>query len=65
MSSTDWISVKDRLPEKEREYFIFCESLHERAVVEYRKDWGWQRLNVTHWLDGYDLPDPPKEADDE
>ncbi len=67
-----WISVKDRLPEKEGEYLAFGYSASDAArwiVVMYdpkdecwyelSSDWDWTD-DVTHWQE---LPEPPKEEE--
>jgi hypothetical protein len=67
-----WISVKDRLPEKEGEYLAFGYSASDAArwiVVMYdpkdecwyelSSDWDWTD-DVTHWQE---LPKPPKEEE--
>lgn len=66
----DWISVKDRLPERfvsvlgfmsdagelppVRECFVVREEFYFPGLLEFHP--------VTHWMP---LPDPPKEADNE
>lgn len=65
-----WISVKDRVPEKEGEYLAFGYSASNAArwvVVMYdprdecwyelSSDWDWTD-DITHWQE---LPKPPKE----
>ena len=67
MSSTDWISVKDRLPEISGYYQVYAKGGQD--VADYIRGCGKQagfmnhRLtyNITHWQP---LPEPPKEADD-
>ena len=69
-AAPQWISVKDRLPEKEGEYLAFGYSASDAArwiVVMYdprdecwyelSSDWDWTD-DVTHWQE---LPEPPKE----
>ena len=69
---SDWISVKDRVPE-EGEYVLILEPI-DKEILEYQ-----ERFNVAHWLDGMGwidwcaddvspthwmpLPEPPKPED--
>ena len=68
----EWISVKDRLPKKDGEYFCYTK-LHYISVYYYGKiddesdrkcfyffdsEYGdVEANNVTHWME---LPEPPK-----
>ena len=58
-----WISVKDRLPEEEKEVLCYLgNALGKGIVVAFRRhgDWyfdGWKCPTVTHWMP---LPEPPK-----
>jgi hypothetical protein len=60
----EWISVKDRLPEEEKEVLCYLgNALGKGIVVAFRRhgDWyfdGWKCPTVTHWML---LPEPPKE----
>jgi hypothetical protein len=60
-----WISVKDRLPEEEKEVLCYLgNALGKGIVVAFRRhgDWyfdGWKCPTVTHWMP---LPEPPKEG---
>lgn len=65
---TEWISVKDRLPEKtsrcivSRFDYVTCTSFID--ILWFEKDSWWDRLYpgnfaVTHWMP---LPEPPKEG---
>lgn len=57
-----WISVKDRLPEDEREVLVvYCgEGIKDVHMSWYEGDeFGWATLGyVSHWME---LPEPPKE----
>jgi len=58
---SEWISVKDRLPEFEQDILI-CRDLGEARIVqteEYQGSlyWGTSYNNVTHWMP---LPEPPE-----
>lgn len=59
----EWISVKDRLPEDNKEVLIYCGSYHELGWYESNnKSWRSDFLgcctdDVTHWIP---LPEPPK-----
>ena len=68
---SEWISVKDRLPDKEGCYLIvydetkeidiglWCLERQRFEVVE--TEWfGYEIGNVTHWMS---LPEPPEESD--
>ena len=67
---SEWISVKDRLPEKDDHYLIyyssqtlFTKTYRQQVVYLVVNDiekWGWpsDRLyKVTHWMP---LPEPPE-----
>ena len=61
---TDWISVKDRLPEDEQPVLVLACS-RWMDVLHYVAGKGWYPgglpiCNSTHWQP---LPEPPKEAD--
>lgn len=64
----EWISVKDRLPEEEKEVLCYLgNALGKGLIVAFRRhgDWyfdGWKCPTVTHWMP---LPEPPKEDADE
>jgi len=69
----EWISVKDRLPEKGNPVSVVVEHMGSVRVGlgycevyrdEFRQweDVGGFKINVTHWMP---LPEPPKEKDDE
>ncbi len=59
----EWISVKDRLPEDNKEVLIYCGSYHELGWYESdNKSWRSDFLgcctdDITHWMP---LPQPPK-----
>jgi hypothetical protein len=60
----EWISVKDRLPEKENEEVICYDGKIVFTGVEYSKkndfEWiecGYKPKNITHWMP---LPNPPQ-----
>lgn len=56
---SEWISVKDRLPEKSGYYLIWTE--HSYYLIGFFSSnidngkWDW--IDVTHWMP---LPEPPK-----
>ena len=74
LDSMGWISVKDRLPEKNSQVLTLCnlkaETIKKYSPVinqmEYWNDKGWfdwcgdddEGLDITHWQP---LPEPPKE----
>jgi len=57
----EWISVKDRLPNK---VYVLCCNSNSLPFIACFGVWGnyWacsgERTNVTHWMP---LPEPPKE----
>ncbi len=59
---SEWISVKDRLPEIDGIYLIIKETgmgySDKVAVCEYGFKYGFDRVGVTHWMP---LPEPPNE----
>ena len=60
----EWISVKDRLPEKIGEYLVVYESCYVRESsyirisLFYEGHFNFKFGTVTHWMP---LPEPPKE----
>jgi hypothetical protein len=63
VKSQQWISVKDRLPDKSPMVLAMCTDGYELAYYGmYGQGWtntlGTEHLNVTHW---HPLPAPPKE----
>jgi len=48
-----WISVEERLPERNGYYFTWCAMPEEPGLIHYHKDTGWQNgfynEKVTHW----------------
>ena len=64
---TDWISVKDRLPEKTGSYLVFRNigygkqffSIGIRLFYEQAPEAFTMDKSVTHWMP---LPDPPEEV---
>ena len=69
---SEWISVKDRLPENEGKYILLVQKRHviatfyqgnfykSRAPKRYYKNWlteNKQYSTVTHWMP---LPEPPQ-----
>lgn len=62
-ASSNWISVKDRLPETEDHVLCCTESKtgRQNVLVGYYMGGLWRcgmNSNVTHWMP---LPEPPKE----
>jgi hypothetical protein len=60
---SEWISVKERLPEPTPMVLAMCTDGYELAYYGcYGDKWtntlGTETLNVTHW---HPLPEPPKE----
>lgn len=57
---TEWISTKDRLPEKDGRYICFVRN--EIDVLGFEKDKKYSELlwkcEVSHWMP---LPEPPVE----
>lgn len=55
-----WISVKDRLPEKDEYVLCFCNIGDGfQAIFHYGKERKFDGTAVTHWMP---LPEPPKET---
>lgn len=62
---SEWISVKDRLPERKEDVYLCCiDSLafpgtQYIRILKFYGDGTWEHGgNVTHWMP---LPEPPKE----
>lgn len=65
---TEWISVKDRLPEDNARVMVFCNDPHlgklcrpMSIIIQYSRDRGWydkaeKYRHVSHWMP---LPEPP------
>lgn len=60
-----WISVKDRLPDKNGEYLAVTPNMRRKVNVAYFEDCVWlpderhfTTVKVTHWMP---LPEPPEE----
>lgn len=72
-AAPEWISVKDRLPEKGSEEWYNIVLTNQRCMTKrvvrvgywdgyHKRFWGFEApsdYNVTHWMP---LPEPPKEA---
>jgi len=64
----EWISVKDRLPEKFTAVIVYRTRKGESPIVEqgtlelngWWKVFGTRTKSVTHWMP---MPEPPREAD--
>jgi hypothetical protein len=59
---SEWISVKDRLPETEQYVLAYHNSCYPRERVDFfsetSKRWMMSAGDVTHWMP---LPEAPKE----
>lgn len=68
---SEWISVKDRMPETYGRYLVHVEDIagHEpQESCEYIEYYwgngrftGWEIFRVTHWMP---LPEPPESEED-
>lgn len=51
----NWISVKERLPEKNGYYITWCIMPNEPGLIHYNQKSGWQNGfyndRVTHWAE--------------
>lgn len=61
----EWISVKDRLPEKSGSYLVVGKSggayvTHFWEKSEYNKEPHFSSRYVTHWAERPDIPERPK-----
>ena len=54
--SNDWISIKDRLPEKDGRYLVVEKHSYQWVGVSTMRD-GKFDMPITHWMP---LPAPPK-----
>ena len=59
MGIGEWISIKDRLPEKDGIYIVFvkCTDGDTISILYYTNKYKFSHLPVTHWMP---LPDAPK-----
>lgn len=65
MGNNEWISVKDRLPEKRKDVLCFFQDgIMQRSIIEISWIDSFQRFmyeeiygEVTHWMP---LPEPPE-----
>ena len=64
-ASSNWISVKDRLPEKNGRYLVYengevysAEYEKNRPDSEWTDDYEGYFMKVSHWMP---LPEPPEE----
>lgn len=71
---TEWISVKDRLPEDETKVLVCCKAvgtykpinnihMQTNHISSYNKRWDVSipfGYEITHWMP---LPEPPKEEE--
>lgn len=55
----EWISVEERLPERNGRYLTHCSVKGQSLVcgLYYCKAGGFNGANVTHWMP---MPEPPK-----
>ncbi|WP_420914423.1 DUF551 domain-containing protein [Flavonifractor plautii] len=62
-SMSEWISVKERLPEEKQRVIVRCERIGTSVGWilwgEWMTDIGPSAGKITHWMP---LPDPPKEG---
>lgn len=65
---SEWISVKDRLPDEFGEYLGLVDEFEFRGpeIVQFDEDgfqrwynYEWNKSHVTHWMP---LPEPPEET---
>ena len=58
----EWISVKDRLPEKPMKCLVYTKrgEYGGYEVAHYNEGFYLQYENVTHWMTLPDEPQPPK-----
>jgi len=56
MIMTNWISVKDKLPNKDGRYLVCIEYSPEWMGVSSFRKGKWDDTNVSHWME---LPDSP------
>lgn len=60
---SEWISVKERLPEEQQRVIVRCERIGTSVGWilwgEWMTDIGPSAGKITHWMP---LPDPPKEG---
>lgn len=59
---SEWISVKDRLPEDNQRAIVYRPEMSESDVGAVSVQFGWnckrKKTDITHWMP---LPEPPKE----
>ena len=53
----DWISVKDRLPEKFKEVIVSTEDGRVKSAIYIGRDQWNTFLNITHWMEYPEAPD--------
>lgn len=60
----EWISVEERLPERNGRYLTHCNIENQSlvCVLYYCKIGGFNEGTVTHWMP---LPEPPKKGGEE
>lgn len=55
----EWISVKDRIPEKNDRYLVYFSNIEPYYAIGFSSFYNgeWNHFHITHWML---LPEPPK-----